>query len=82
MGVWRLEKRSDLSLSTLRNYVEAVGGRLMLVAQFPHQEPIAIGALGDIAAAKENKKTKRRAPRWAMTNAHRRPVGRRDRIRS
>jgi len=60
-GVSRLEKRSDLLLSTLRNYVEAVGGSLTLVAQFPDQEPIAIGRLGDLVAAKENEKPKRRA---------------------
>ena len=59
-GISRLEKRSDLLLSTLRNYVEAVGGNLTLVAQFPNQEPIAIGGLGDFAAAKETEKPKRR----------------------
>jgi DNA-binding XRE family transcriptional regulator len=60
-GISRLEKRSDLLLSTLRNYVEAVGGRLTLVAQFPDQAPIAIGGLGDIATAKEVEKPKRSA---------------------
>jgi transcriptional regulator with XRE-family HTH domain len=60
-GVSRLEKRSDLLLSTLRNYVEAVGGSLTLVARFPDKEPIAIGRLGDIAVAPENDKVKRRA---------------------
>lgn len=59
-GVSRLEKRSDLLLSTLRNYVEAVGGSLILVAQFPDQAPIAIAAMADIAAAKKNEKRKRR----------------------
>jgi transcriptional regulator with XRE-family HTH domain len=53
-GVSRLEKRSDLLLSTLRNYVEAVGGSLTLVAQFPDKEPIAIGGFGEIAAAQQN----------------------------
>lgn len=62
-GVSRLEKRSDLLLSTLRNYVEAVGGSLTLVAQFPDREPVAIGALGEIAAARENGKSKRRGAR-------------------
>ena len=61
-GVSRLEKRSDLLLSTLRNYVEAVGGSLTLVAKFPDQEPISIGGLGDIAAVHESQKPKRRAP--------------------
>jgi hypothetical protein len=60
-GISRLEKRSDLLLSTLRNYIEAVGGRLTLVAQFPDKEPIAIGKLGEIAAPEEKEKTKRRA---------------------
>lgn len=60
-GVSRLEKRSDLLPSTLRNYVEAVGGSLTLVAQFPEQEPIAIAGFGEIATPKENGKAKRRA---------------------
>ena len=60
-GVSRLEKRSDLLLSTLRNYVEAVGGSLTLVAQFPDQEPIAIGGLGEIVKATEDERPKRRA---------------------
>ena len=34
-SVSRLEKRSDLLLSTLRKTVEAMGGSLSLVAQFP-----------------------------------------------
>ena len=59
-GISRLEKRSDLLLSTLRNYVEAVGGSLTLVAQFPDQEPIAIEGLGEIVAGTENGKAKRR----------------------
>ena len=60
-GISRLEKRSDLLLSTLRNYVEAVGGSLTLVAQFPGQEPIAIAGLGEILATEDNEKPKRRA---------------------
>jgi transcriptional regulator with XRE-family HTH domain len=60
-GISRLEKRSDLLLSTLRNYVEAVGGSLTLVAQFPDKEPIAIGGFGEIVAAQEKEKAKRRS---------------------
>jgi transcriptional regulator with XRE-family HTH domain len=33
-GVSRLEQRSDLLISTLRNYVEAMGGDLQLIAAF------------------------------------------------
>lgn len=47
-GVSRLEKRSDLLLSTLRNYVEAMGGNLRLVAEFPDQPPVIVTGLADI----------------------------------
>lgn len=41
-SISRLEKRSDMLLSTLRRYVEAMGGRLELVAQFPNRPPVII----------------------------------------
>ena len=41
----RIERRSDMLLSTLRRYVEAMGGRLELVAQFPEREPVVIDHL-------------------------------------
>ena len=34
-GVSRIEKRTDLYLSTLRGYVEGVGGKLSLIVEFP-----------------------------------------------
>jgi len=43
--VSRIEKRSDMLLSTLRRYVEAMGGRLELVAQFPRRAPMVIDHL-------------------------------------
>ena len=44
-SVSRLEQRSDLLISTLRNYVEAMGGKLSLVAEFPDQEPVVLTGL-------------------------------------
>lgn len=41
----RLEKRSDMLLSTLRRYVEAMGGTLELVARFPNRPPVVIDQL-------------------------------------
>ncbi len=38
----RLEKRSDLMISTLRKYIEAMGGELNIVAQFPNRPPVEI----------------------------------------
>ena len=44
-GVSRLEKRSDLLLSTLRETVEAMGGNLSLVAQFPDRAPVVLAGI-------------------------------------
>jgi DNA-binding XRE family transcriptional regulator len=45
-SVSRLEQRSDLLLSTLRGYVEALGGRLSLVAEFPdQQDPVVLSGI-------------------------------------
>ena len=43
----RLEKRSDMLLSTLRHYVESMGGKLELVVQFPNRPPVVIEHLGE-----------------------------------
>lgn len=43
----RLEKRSDMLLSTLRAYIEAMGGKLELVAHFPDRPPVTIEHLAD-----------------------------------
>lgn len=43
----RLEKRSDMLLSTLRHYVESVGGQLSLVARFPDRPAVVIDHLGE-----------------------------------
>jgi transcriptional regulator with XRE-family HTH domain len=34
-AVSKLERRTDMYLSTLRNYIEAMGGTLEIVARFP-----------------------------------------------
>jgi transcriptional regulator with XRE-family HTH domain len=46
-GVSRLEKRSDLLLSTLRKTVEAMGGNLSLVAEFPDREPVVLSGIAE-----------------------------------
>ncbi len=38
----RLERKSDMLLSTLRRHIEAMGGRLELVAHFPDRPPMVI----------------------------------------
>ena len=43
----QMEKRSDLMLSTLRSYVEAMGGRLSLMVEFPDRAPVPLEGFGD-----------------------------------
>ncbi len=55
----RLEKRSDMLLSTLRRVIEAMGGRLELVARFPDRPPFLIGQLaGDEMAPASARKAR------------------------
>ncbi len=42
-NVSRIERQDDLYLSTLREYVEALGGRLQLAAVFPDQTILLTG---------------------------------------
>jgi DNA-binding XRE family transcriptional regulator len=41
-AISKLERRADMYLSTLRNLVEAMGGTLEIVAQFPDRPPVRI----------------------------------------
>jgi len=43
----RLEQRSDMLLSTLKRYVEAMGGKLDLVAKFPNRPPVIIEQIAE-----------------------------------
>src|SRR6266567_2264868 len=57
-SVSRLEKRSDLLLSTLRKTVKAMGGNLSLVAEFPDRRPVVLSGIADDAP--RPKRTSRR----------------------
>jgi DNA-binding XRE family transcriptional regulator len=56
--VAQMEKRSDLMLSTLRSYIEAMGGKLSLVVEFPGGDPVVLDGLrnaGKSAAGPDHK---------------------------
>ena len=44
-AISRLERRSDLLLSTLRRTVEAMGGSLSLIARFPDRPPVELSGI-------------------------------------
>ncbi len=53
--VAKYERQGDLLISTLKSYVEAMGGSLELVVQFPGQPPLKLDGLGEPS----EKRTKR-----------------------
>jgi DNA-binding XRE family transcriptional regulator len=59
-SVSRLEKRSDLLLSTLRKTVKAMGGDMRIVAEFPDRAPVV---LADLSEGDQPRKVSRRRPR-------------------
>ncbi len=66
-GVSRIEKRTDLYLSTLRSYVEAVGGKLSLIVEFPDQSAVMLAGFGENSGqergANRRKKTLKEPPK-------------------
>jgi len=46
-SVSRLEKRSDILLSTLRKTVQVMGGNLSLVAEFPDRAPVVLSGIAE-----------------------------------
>ena len=57
----KMEKRSDLMISTLRSYVEAMGGRLNLIVEFPGRLPVHLGGLGDVEQPTSSSEAVRRS---------------------
>ena len=49
-NVSRIEKRSDLLLSTLRSYIAAMGGDLKLIVEFPDRPPVALTGFGELTS--------------------------------
>ena len=47
-NVSRIEKRTDLLLSTLTNYVEGMAGKLRLIAVFPDSPPMTLKCIEDL----------------------------------
>lgn len=48
-SIAKLERRTDMYLSTLRRFVEAMGGELEIVARFPDQPLVRLRGLGELA---------------------------------
>lgn len=49
-AVSKLERRADMYLSTLRSFIEAMGGSLEIVARFPDRSPVKISQFESLDA--------------------------------
>lgn len=52
-SVSRMERRTDMLLSTMTSFVEAMGGKLSLIAEFPNRRPYTV-KLSDLASQKQS----------------------------
>ncbi len=86
-SVSKIEKQADMYLSTLRSYVEAIGGTLDLVVTLPSRAPLRLRHIRDVgirAAASTGESGKRagqaasKSRRAVRANSPRLPVSARD----
>jgi DNA-binding XRE family transcriptional regulator len=52
-GVSRIERRKDMSISTLLSYIDGIGGKLSFVVELPGQPPFVLAGLGSKKAKKK-----------------------------
>lgn len=50
-AVSKIEKQTDMYLSTLRSYVEAIGGELDVIVRLPNRKPMKVKSLEDLDVA-------------------------------
>jgi predicted XRE-type DNA-binding protein len=49
-NVSRLERESDMLLSTLRNYIYSIGGNLTILVELPNKPPVRLNMLSDLVS--------------------------------
>jgi transcriptional regulator with XRE-family HTH domain len=60
-SVSKIEKQTDMYLSTLRSYVEAIGGELDLVVRLPSRRAMHLHRLGELLGASAKRARRRPA---------------------
>jgi len=77
-SVSKIEKQADMYISTLRSYVEAIGGELELTVRLPSRPPLRLLQLGDMVEPEPRRS--RRSPaakaRRRSSNGRRPAAGR------
>jgi transcriptional regulator with XRE-family HTH domain len=49
-NISKVEQRTDMLISTLRNYIEAMGGSLELIAKLPGRKPVKLDGFRDLSS--------------------------------
>jgi DNA-binding XRE family transcriptional regulator len=62
-SVSKIEKQTDMYLSTLRSYVEAIGGELDLVVRLPSRRAMRLRRLGEVLGGTTKQASQGRATR-------------------
>jgi transcriptional regulator with XRE-family HTH domain len=75
-SVSKIERRSDLLLSTFRSYIEAMGGKLRLVVEFPD----AVAEVASLGEANDDDDTPKRPTKPKRPHAKRPELVRPSRI--
>ena len=70
-SVSKIEKQTDMYLSTLRGYVEAIGGELDLIVRLPSRRPMHVRQLGDVLEASAKRIRRRPVVRSSPAKAAR-----------
>jgi transcriptional regulator with XRE-family HTH domain len=73
-SVSKIEKQTDMYLSTLRSYVEAIGGELDLIVRLPARRAVRLNRLGDVLDGSPKGKSQPRVARARPARKTRRRV--------
>lgn len=49
-AVSKIERRTDMYVSTLRSFIEAMGGELEIIARFPDRPPVKISQFEELGS--------------------------------
>ena len=75
-SISKIEKQTDMYLSTLRSYVEAIGGELDLVVRLPPRRVMRLHRLGEVLSGSAKPAAQRRVARSSSAKKPRKRMAR------
>jgi transcriptional regulator with XRE-family HTH domain len=73
-SISKIEKQTDMYLSTLRSYVEAIGGELDLIVRLPPRRVMRLHRLGEVLSGSAKPAAQRRVARSSSAKKPRKRV--------